>query len=92
MYTDVTLDPTCVLLPPCIHDPVAPSLVRKITTCLSTRFDISAADIRQQLDKATIKQYGTVRWVEGGDVINAASLVPTRDDHRDASFVRVNSH
>lgn len=75
-----------------MSDPITPSLVKKIAISLATRFDLSVADIQLKLKKATIKQYGKVRWLEGGDVINAALLVPASDDRRDTSFVQVKSY
>jgi hypothetical protein len=38
---------------------------------------------------ASLKQYGKMRWLNGGDVINASALVAIGDDRRDATFVRV---
>jgi hypothetical protein len=34
-------------------------------------------------------QFGKVRYLDGGDTINASALVAVGDDHRDATFVRV---
>jgi hypothetical protein len=90
ILTDIIFtDPTCVLLPPCDRRPITPTLVNKIAISLATRFDISVSKVRPCLRKAAIKQYGKVRRLDGGDTMNAATLVSTHDDYRDASFVRV---
>jgi hypothetical protein len=85
----IPTDPTCVLLPPCARDPVTPTLQNKITIALATRYDISVNEVRPYIQKAAIRQYGKVRRLGGGDTMSAATLVPTSDDHREASFVRV---
>jgi hypothetical protein len=88
--TDIIFtDPTCVLLPPRNHNAIPPALVNKITISLSTRFDLPVAKIRPYLRKATINQYGKVHRLDGGDTMNAASVVHTNDGSRDASFIRV---
>jgi len=63
--------------------------VDKIAVCLVTRFKTSLSVIRPYLKKAAIVQYGKVWWLDGGDIMNAATLVPVGDDRRDASYVRV---
>jgi hypothetical protein len=45
--------------------------------------------IRPQLQTASLRQYGKVRHLDGGDVMHASALVAVGDDHRDATFVRV---
>jgi len=82
-------DPTYVLLPPCEKDPVALPLLEKIIACLSTRFDLSVRDIRPHLQTASLRQYGKVRCLDGGDIMNASALVGVGDDRRDATFIRV---
>jgi hypothetical protein len=90
IYTHVIFpDPTCVLLPPCVRDPVPPSLLAKIVTCLATRFDLPVKDIRPHLRTASLLQYGKVQLLDGGDLMNASALVPCGNDRRDATFVRV---
>jgi len=37
-------------------------------------------DIRQHLQDAALKQYGKVWHLNGGDIMNAAALVPVGDD------------
>jgi hypothetical protein len=46
-------------------------------------------DIQPHLQTASLKQYGKVRCLDGGDVINSSALVAMGDDRRDATFVRV---
>jgi hypothetical protein len=46
-------------------------------------------DIRPYLRTASLRQYGKVQCIDGGDLMNASTLVPCGDDRRDASFVRV---
>src|SRR5262245_27970138 len=82
-------DPTCVLLPPCRDGPITDSAFQKIAVCLATRFNLSVAQIRRHLEKARIKQYGKVKRLGGGDIMNASMLVPVGEDRRDASFIRV---
>jgi hypothetical protein len=38
---------------------------------------------------ASLQQYGKVRHLNGGDLMNASALVAFGDDRRDATFVRV---
>ena len=82
-------DPNCVLLPPCKHGPVFPSLVEKIIVCLSTRFELPVKEIRPHLRNAALRQYTKVRHLDGGDTMNASALAPVGDDLRDATYVRV---
>jgi hypothetical protein len=82
-------DPDYVLLPPCQQDPVPLPLIEKITACLATRFDGPVQDIRSHLWAASLRRYGKVRRVDGGDLMNASTLVAFGDDRRDATFVRV---
>jgi hypothetical protein len=63
--------------------------MNKIAICLSTRFDLPVSQIRPHLRSATTIQYGKVKRLQGGDIMNASTLVPTGDDNRDASYVRV---
>ena len=78
-----------VLLPPCDQNAVPPPLIEKIITCLATRFDLTNKGIRPHLRTASLKQYGKVRCLDSGDVMNASALVTVGDDRRDATFVRV---
>ena len=65
------------------------ALSDKVAVCLSTRFDLPVKHIRPYLLKAQLIQYGKIRFIDGGDTVHASTLVPTGDDRRDASFVRV---
>jgi hypothetical protein len=85
-------DPECVLLPPCILDPPAPVLYNKIAVCLSTRFDLPVRSIRQHIENAELVQYAKIRFINGGDIVHASTLVSAGDDRRDASFLRVSTH
>ena len=78
-----------MLLPPCVRDPVPPSLLAKIFACLATRYNLSVRQIRPHLKNATLCQYGKVQQLNGRDTINTSSLVPVGDDRRDATYVRV---
>jgi hypothetical protein len=82
-------DPAYVLLPPCQQDSVPPSLHEKIATCLATRFDAPVKDIRSHLRTALLRRFGKVQRLDGGDLMNASTLVAFGDDRRDATFVRV---
>lgn len=89
-YLDIMFaDPTYVLLPPCNRDPIPRPLFEKIIICLSTRFDLPVKNIRPHLRIASLRQYGKVRCLDGGDVMNASALVAVGDDRRDATFIRV---
>jgi hypothetical protein len=82
-------DPTYMLLPPCNRSAILPSLAGKIATSLSTLFNLPVNEIRPRLRKATLKQYGKVQRLDGGDTMNASRLVPVSDGLRDATFVRI---
>jgi hypothetical protein len=83
------IDPTCVLLPPCDQNCVPEPLFAKILVCLATRFNLEAKEIRPHLQTASVKQYGKVRHLDGGEVMNASALVGLSDYRRDATFIRV---
>jgi len=82
-------DPTCVLLPPYNQNCVPGPLLVKILVCLATRFNLEVKDIRPHLQTASLKQYGKVRHLDGGEVMNAAALIAVGDDHRDVTFIHV---
>jgi hypothetical protein len=82
-------DPTFVLLPPCDQSCLPSSLLAKILLCLATRFNLAVKDIRPELHTASLKQYGKVRHLNGGEVMNASALVAVGDGRRDATFIRV---
>jgi hypothetical protein len=56
---------------------------------LQTRYKKPANVIRRYLDVNEIESWGKVKILNGGDTINASSLVKSQEDRRDASFVRV---
>ena len=89
-------DPTCVLLPPrqiCNpSNPLDPALARKITICLSTRYDKSMAVIRKYFDPANVEQWAKVQRLDGGDRMLASSMMHAElEDQRDATYVRVSA-
>jgi hypothetical protein len=73
-------DPACVLLPPCDQNHVPGPLLAKILVCLATGFHLKVKDIRPHLQTASLKQYGKVRHLNGGEVTNASALVAVGDD------------
>jgi hypothetical protein len=85
----MSTDPTLALLPPRDQNSVLAPLVTKILVCLATRFNLGVNVIRPHLQTASLKQYGKVRQLDGGEVMNASALVAVGDDHRDATFIRV---
>ena len=84
-------DPACILLPPSSATRPASNLMTTIASALATRFDTSMRIIRSHLDKAHIVEWGKVRRVDSdaGDTMCASSLGVSRDDARDATYVRV---
>ena len=56
------------------------------------RFDLAMKDVRPHLRTASLVQYGKLRRLDGGDVMNASTLVKVGDDRRDATFVCVSSN
>jgi hypothetical protein len=41
------------------------------------------------MQSAELMRYGKIRFINGGDIIHASTLVSAGDDRRDASFLRV---
>jgi hypothetical protein len=78
--------PTCVLRK---HSTISQSHFEKIIGCLSTCFELPVKEIQSHLWKVTLKQYAKFQWLNNGDLMNAASMVPVGDDHWDATFVHV---
>jgi hypothetical protein len=62
-----------------------------IVSALATRFDAGIRPVRQHLVHAEIEQWGKVRRIDSdvGDTMHASSLRISRDDTRDATYVRV---
>jgi hypothetical protein len=82
-------DPGYVLLLPCQQDPVPPPLINKIVASLATRFDVPVKVIRSHLRTASLRRFGKVQRLDGGDLMNTSALVAFGDDRRDAMFVHV---
>ncbi|KAE9392020.1 hypothetical protein BT96DRAFT_959417 [Gymnopus androsaceus JB14] len=81
--------PTCILLPPRRPSSTVTTFWRdKIILALATRFETSVQRARQFLHTADIQRWGKVRQLEGGDDMNASSLVTAAEDRRDATYVR----
>jgi hypothetical protein len=58
---------------------------------LSTRFQKPVGTIRRHLNDAVIEEWGKVRRIDSdaGDTMSASLLGTSRDDSRDATYVRV---
>ncbi|KAL1701347.1 hypothetical protein EV121DRAFT_212252 [Schizophyllum commune] len=80
--------PTCALLPPMRRAPIDSSQLDKICVHLQTRYNADAADVRQRINIDSIRQYGRVRVLNGGDDMRASELVPLATDRRDATWVK----
>jgi hypothetical protein len=79
-----------MLLPPCDRNHVSATLIQKIVTCLSTRFNLTMKEIRPHLRTASLVQYGKLRRLDG-DIMNASTMGEFSDDRRDATFIRVSN-
>jgi hypothetical protein len=86
-------DPSCVLLPPRSRVRPAEHLIMNIIRALATRFDTDVATVKRHLRTVEIEEWGKVRRVDSnaGDTMHASSLVVSRDDTRDATYVQVRS-
>jgi hypothetical protein len=62
-----------------------------IASALATRFDSGIRLVRQHLANAEIEEWGKVRRIDSdaGDTMRSSSLGISRDDARDATYVRV---
>lgn len=86
----VSLDPTCVFLPPKSITP--PERISNLVGALKTRFGVSLGVVRKNLDEhATIEEWGKIKRVDSsaGDTMHASGLGIACEDSRDASWVRV---
>lgn len=85
------IDPTCVLLPPHrAFNHLESGLARKITICLSTRYDQDMATIRKYFKPENVEQWAKVQRLDGGDRMLASSMIHAEpEDRRDATYVRV---
>ncbi|KZT72992.1 hypothetical protein DAEQUDRAFT_743254 [Daedalea quercina L-15889] len=89
--THALLDDTCALLPPKrVPETLADGLRDKILGCLSTRYDVPGAAVRFLLPQK-IARWGKVQILGGGDLIRSSNLGGSREDSRNASFVRYES-
>jgi hypothetical protein len=43
------------------------------------------------MENAELVQYAKIRFIDGGDIVHASTLVSASDDRRDASFLRVST-
>ncbi|KAI5891114.1 uncharacterized protein SCHCODRAFT_02678745 [Schizophyllum commune H4-8] len=68
--------------------PIDSSQLDKICVHLQTRYNADAADVRQRINIDSIRQYGRVRVLNGGDDMRASELVPLASDRRDATWVK----
>jgi hypothetical protein len=91
LVISLCIDPSCVLLPPHSKSRPTANLINGIAAALSTRFNKPIATIRPHLSAAVVEEWGKVRRVDSdaGDTMSASSMGVTRDDTRDATFVRV---
>lgn len=64
-------------------------MLTKINVALQTRYKKTSAIIHRFLDPNDIEEWGKVKILNGGDTINASSLVKGSEDRRNASYVRV---
>lgn len=80
-----------MLLPPTNKSTPATNLVTGIAAALATRFSVPIAITKAYLKDAQVEQWGKIRRVDSdaGDTMRASSMGSTRDDSRDASYVRV---
>ena len=90
-FLRLSTDPSCILLPPRSATRPDGNLMAAIASALATRFDSSMRLVKSHLDKARIEEWGKVRRVDSdaGDTMCASSLGVSRDDARDATYVRV---
>ncbi|KAH9922140.1 hypothetical protein B0H21DRAFT_841828 [Amylocystis lapponica] len=80
--------PTCALLAPRrVEEIVDHPLREKIVGALATRFDTTAATVRHILPQV-LECWGRVQILPDGDTIRASEFTKTRDDSRDATYVR----
>jgi hypothetical protein len=56
---------------------------------LSTQFGLPGNKIQPHLQQASLKQFGKVQCLDGGDIMNASELVLVGDDCQDATNVHV---
>lgn len=90
-------DPTCILLPPRITEPLEAGLLTALCAALVTRFDtrgVNVTKVRKHLKNAQIDIWGRVRRIDSdeGDTIRASHVVKSPEDARDATFLRVSTN
>ncbi|KIK53729.1 hypothetical protein GYMLUDRAFT_63600 [Collybiopsis luxurians FD-317 M1] len=82
--------PTCILLPPqCPSSSISQSLKDKIIICLATQFNANLATVQCHIWEDDMVKWGKVCCLDGGDDMNASTLVPFSEDRRDVTFVRM---
>ncbi|KDQ53412.1 hypothetical protein JAAARDRAFT_137326 [Jaapia argillacea MUCL 33604] len=80
------LYPSSVLMPPRRVMPIESGLFSMIVRALVTVYNTTPSKIRPHLDTTKVEQWGKVRRLFGGDVMNASSLVAIGGDRRDVSY------
>jgi hypothetical protein len=77
------------LLPP--KSPTRPTNLTALIGALVTRFNATVGVIRRVIKDAVVEEWGKVQRIdsEAGDTMRSSGLGATRDDSRDATFVRV---
>ncbi|EKM74272.1 hypothetical protein AGABI1DRAFT_95753 [Agaricus bisporus var. burnettii JB137-S8] len=92
MYTETLIHdsyPLYKLCPPRRMEIIPPLILGKIYAALATRFGVTKGIVQAvlQLDQP-VSQYGNAFRLENGDCMVAADLVNTREDTRDASYIK----
>jgi hypothetical protein len=95
IYTEPPIDKTCVLLPPhqllSSKKPPAALVGALVTRYYLDKVKGGNALMRTALKHSIIQEWEKLHRIdtEAGDTVHAVSLVPSQEDGRDASFVRV---
>ena len=86
----ITGDPTCILLHPHIINPVIDnSLFTKILVCLATRYNKTVGTVRRHVSVDNVEVWGKVQVVDGDTMVASSLVKSSREDSRNASYVRV---
>jgi hypothetical protein len=94
----VACAPTCdldehyALIPPTPCGRPEDALILRITKALATRLNMSSrfAEVKRLISHAEIQQYSQL-VIKGGDRVWAASMCPSAEGRRDATYVRVST-